>query len=212
MSEFHHAVPVASGDAALEPALHRLTWQPESVRESRSAADLSDNSGVEIAHVGHAGGTSPPRQAEKCPARNGVISAHNFSVPNKSRPDAYSIVAKEVGKRIRWARELVQPNRAEFARLMGVDRSTVRDMESGRRPPSIFSVLELSHRLRVTPDYILLGTLRGVDGELAARLVRLHPELLEPENNGGSFHKATVLSMPHWPMTPTQQKKRKAST
>jgi len=106
----------------------------------------------------------------------------------------------------------VQPNRAEFARLMGVDRSTVRDMESGGRPPSIFSVLELSHRLRVTPDYLLLGKLRDVDGELAARLVRLHPELLGPENNGGSFRKATVLSTPPQPTTPNQARKRKAST
>lgn len=97
---------------------------------------------------------------------------------NKARPDAYTEVAKEIGKRIRWARELVEPNRAEFARGLGVDRSTVRDMESGRRPPSIFAVIEISHQLRVSPDYILLGSMRGVDGELAALLAIRHPELV----------------------------------
>lgn len=88
-------------------------------------------------------------------------------------------MAEEVGERIRWARELVEPNRAEFARGMGVDRSTIRDIESGRRPPSIFAVIEISHRLRVTPDYILLGKMRDVDGELAGRLGALHPELVQ---------------------------------
>lgn len=97
---------------------------------------------------------------------------------SKARPEAYSEIAKDIGRRIRWARELVEPNRAEFARAMGVDRSTIRDIESGRRPPSVFAVMEISHRLRVSPDYILLGKMRGVDGELAARLALLHPELV----------------------------------
>lgn len=211
MSEFDHSVPVTRWNAAFGPALHRLTRQPEGTGEERSASDLSDNSGVEITHPDHAGGTTPPRQGEKRPSRARAGKPHKSRVSSKSRPEAYSIIAKDVGKRIRWARELVEPNRAAFARLMDVDRSTVRDMESGRRPPSIFAVLELSHRLRVTPNYLLLGNLRDVDGELAARLVRLHPELLAPENNSGSYRKATALNTPQPPTTPTPRKKRKAS-
>ena len=94
-----------------------------------------------------------------------------------ARPAAYTAVAEQIGARIRWARELVEPNGAEFARAIGVDRSTIRHIESGRRPPSIFAVIEISHALRVTPDYILLGKMQGVDGELAARLGAAHPEL-----------------------------------
>lgn len=98
-----------------------------------------------------------------------------------ARPKTVTEIQKDIGQRIRWARELVVPNRAEFARLMGVDRSTIQKIEDGERAPSIFNVLDISHRLRVTPDYILLGSMRGVDSELAFRLGQAHPEL-GPEN------------------------------
>lgn len=84
-----------------------------------------------------------------------------------------------IGRRILWARELVEPNRAAFARLMGIHRTTLQKIEDGNRTPSIFNVIEIAHRLRVSTDYILIGTLRGVDGELAARLIQAHPELLQ---------------------------------
>lgn len=100
-------------------------------------------------------------------------------VAKVKRPDSYTDIQKEVGARIKWARELVEPNRAEFARVMGVDRSTLQKIEDGDRPPSIFNVLELAHRLRVSPNYILDGTLQGVDGEMAALLGESHPELID---------------------------------
>lgn len=94
------------------------------------------------------------------------------------RPDGYSIVQAQIGERIRWARELIEPNRAALAREMSVDRSTLAKIEEGSRPPSVFNVLDLAHRLRVTTDYILTGSLKGVDGELAAMLASRHPELV----------------------------------
>jgi len=99
-------------------------------------------------------------------------------MPNQPRPVSYKDLTKVIGQRIRWARELVEPNRAEFARAMGVDRSTIRDIESGRRTPSIFNIIEISHRLRVSEAYILYGSLRDVDGELAGKLALRHPELV----------------------------------
>ena len=100
-------------------------------------------------------------------------------MPREKRPDSYAAIQIEIGRRIRWARELVEPNRAAFARLMGVDTSTLTKIEDGSRAASIFNILDIAHRLRVTPDYILWGSLRGIDGELAALLVKEHPELLE---------------------------------
>lgn len=99
-------------------------------------------------------------------------------VARQKRPKSYSAVQVDIGKRIKWARELVEPNRAAFARVLGVDRSTVQKIEDGDRAPSIFNVLDMAHRLRVTPDYILTGTLRGVEGELAGLLAAEHPELV----------------------------------
>jgi transcriptional regulator with XRE-family HTH domain len=134
---------------------------------------------VQIVHARNVGGILPPGQAEFRPARRGRHFPHDSGMSNKPRPEAYTEVAQAIGQRIRWARELVEPNRAEFARAMGVDRSTIRDIESGRRPPSIFAVIEISHRLRVSPNYILLGKMQDVDGELAGRLAVQHPELVQ---------------------------------
>lgn len=101
-----------------------------------------------------------------------------MTVAKVKRPEAVTDVQRAVGARIKWARELVVPNRAEFARIMGVDRSTLVKIEDGSRPPSVFNVMDISHRLRVTADYILHGSLVGIDQELARELIRRHPELL----------------------------------
>jgi DNA-binding XRE family transcriptional regulator len=69
---------------------------------------------------------------------------------------------KDMGARIRWARELVEPNRAAFARVLEVDRTTLHKIEDGDRSPSVFLVAQLSHRLRVSTDYIILESVRKV--------------------------------------------------
>lgn len=106
-----------------------------------------------------------------------MICANDGGMPRQKRPVAYTELQRQIGQRILWARELVEPNRAAFARSLGVDRSTVQKIEDGERPPSIFNVMDFAHTLRVTPDYILWGAMRGIDGELAARLAAVHPEL-----------------------------------
>ena len=98
---------------------------------------------------------------------------------------AYSQMQKDMGSRIRWARQLVEPNRAAFARKQQVDRTTLHKIEDGDRAPSVFLVAELSHKLRVSTDYIILGTMRGVDGELAAQLLHAHPELHDHRGTDG---------------------------
>jgi transcriptional regulator with XRE-family HTH domain len=115
---------------------------------------------------------------------------------NQKRPVAFAPIQKEIGLRIRWARELVVPNRAEFARAMGVDRTTISKIEDGSRTPSIFDVMEIAHRLRLTTDYILNGALWGVDSELARMLAERHPEL------AASNYRATVGGRYLPPRTP----------
>lgn len=117
-------------------------------------------------------------QATKCRIWHIVARIRGENMSKHARPKSYSDVQAAVGRRIQWARELVEPNRAEFARVMGVHISTLGKIEDGTRAPSIFNILEICHRLRVSADYILCGSLRGVDGELAAVLVTRHPELI----------------------------------
>jgi transcriptional regulator with XRE-family HTH domain len=105
-------------------------------------------------------------------------------VSKKSRPEAYSAIQKEIGNRILWARELVFPNRSEFARLLEIDGSTLAKIETGDRPPSIFNVIAIAHRLRVSTEYILRGSLLGVDSELASLLLAHHQELRDAPRTG----------------------------
>lgn len=104
-----------------------------------------------------------------------------------SRPEAVTYLQVKIGNRIRVARELVEPNRAAFARYMEVDRSTLTKIEAGQRAPSIFNVIDIAHRLRVTTDYILRGSLRGIDGELAALLALRDPEILADSRKATDF-------------------------
>jgi transcriptional regulator with XRE-family HTH domain len=104
-----------------------------------------------------------------------------------SRPEASTKTQAKIGNRIRRAREMVEPNRAAFARLLELDRSTLAKIEAGSRAPSIFNVIDIAHRLRVTADYILRGSLRGIDGELAARLVAADPEILADSRKAINF-------------------------
>lgn len=104
-----------------------------------------------------------------------------------SRPEAVTRLQLKIGHRIRVARELVEPNRAAFARDMEVDRSTLTKIENGERAPSIFNVIDIAHRLRVTTDYILKGSLRGIDGELAALLSLSDPEILADSRKATDF-------------------------
>jgi transcriptional regulator with XRE-family HTH domain len=143
--------------------------------ESIHGADIDGD--LPSSQLPRAGGYPPPtdfpRSCDESARPMGTLVAH------KKRPTTYTAVQAEIGKRIKWARELVEPNRAAFARVLGVDRSTIQKIEDGDRAPSVFNIIDIAHRLRVSPDYILTGSLRGVDGELAGLLVALHPELAD---------------------------------
>lgn len=84
------------------------------------------------------------------------------------------------GLRIRWAREIVEPNRLQFARKLGVDVTTIRDIETGKTNPGIELAWRLFHSIRIDLGYVVAGRLNGVDPELAALLVAAHPELAPP--------------------------------
>jgi len=92
------------------------------------------------------------------------------------------------GLRIRWAREEVEPNRYEFARKLGVEATTIRNIENGKANPGLQLLHEICHSLRISLDYIVDGRLIGIDPELAGLLVMRHPELAptrqKPPRNG----------------------------
>jgi transcriptional regulator with XRE-family HTH domain len=88
--------------------------------------------------------------------------------------------AKQIGRRLKWVREQVCLTATELAADVGVDTSAIRHIEGGLRLPSIHLLMSLCHVLRISPQYLLWGTLEGVDPELAASLKSLHPTLNWP--------------------------------
>ena len=84
------------------------------------------------------------------------------------------------GQRLLWVREMVTGNPTRLAADCGVDTSTIRYIERGMRMPSVPLLKMLCHVLRISPDYLLYGSLAGVDSELAAKLKAAHPELSWP--------------------------------
>jgi transcriptional regulator with XRE-family HTH domain len=88
------------------------------------------------------------------------------------------------GRRILWARQAHEVSRIELARRLGVDMTTLRNIEQGKSNPGILLQWRLFHALGISLDYVVAGRLTGLDGDLVAVLVRDHPELairrLEP--------------------------------
>ena len=84
------------------------------------------------------------------------------------------------GQRIRWAREILEPNRLDFARKLGVDVTTIRNIETGKTNPGLQLAQRIFHVLRISLAYVVDGELNGVDLEMATALVARHPELTPP--------------------------------
>jgi len=107
------------------------------------------------------------------------------------------------GERVKWARELVEPNRSAFARRMEIDVSTIRKFEEGQRGMSVTLLDRIIHSLRLTYDYVRNGNLNGIDLELAVRLVARHPELMpQLQTVLGKLNKGAQDSTSPPPTTP----------
>jgi transcriptional regulator with XRE-family HTH domain len=98
-----------------------------------------------------------------------------------ARPASYRQIQKAMGERIKWVRELVEPNQSEAARILGMESpSTLNHIEAGRRPINVFQVIEFANRFRCSTDFVLRGLLVAqTDEELALLLAAEHPGLVD---------------------------------
>lgn len=64
---------------------------------------------------------------------------------------------KEIGHRLRKAREAKRLTQKEVADKIGIHNSTIGKYELGEREPDFDTVKELSEIYEVSPDWILLG-------------------------------------------------------
>jgi transcriptional regulator with XRE-family HTH domain len=114
--------------------------------------------------------------------------------------------ARLMGERILQAREIVEPNRSTFARAIGVDVATIRKIEDGTRVPSLFMLEHICHSLRISFDYVMDGSLNGVDPELAVLLIERYPQLRQrPEPRRESTRTLPRIGLPNWDVEKNSQ-------
>lgn len=95
---------------------------------------------------------------------------------------------RAMGKRLKWVREaLGGPPQEKMAEIVGVHQTSWSLYERGLRMPDQFESVRLISKLKISREYLLEGSLNGVDRDLAIRLAALHPELVLPK--GKAHHK-----------------------
>jgi transcriptional regulator with XRE-family HTH domain len=80
-------------------------------------------------------------------------------MPRTPKAEPYSQMQVEIGRRLKQVRQFTGDSKAATARMLSVDPSTVAKIEDGTRAASIFFVIEIANRYRVTTDYLLAGVL-----------------------------------------------------
>jgi transcriptional regulator with XRE-family HTH domain len=98
------------------------------------------------------------------------------------RRDADKAFMREMGTRLRWVREVLDLTQIEAADLVGVHQSTWSKWEIGTRWPDMYEMPRLADKLQITPNYLLNGSLQGVERELALGLAARHPQLVLSRN------------------------------
>ena len=76
---------------------------------------------------------------------------------------------KEMGRRVRLRRELLEMSRDQLAEKIDVSVQFIYDIEYGHKGMSIQTLFKLSQALEVSADYFLAGKVYGEDDEEALR-------------------------------------------
>lgn len=82
-----------------------------------------------------------------------------------------------MAQRMRWVRQLQEPDIEKAAALLGVRLDTWQRWELGLEQPNLRKLAEFAGRFNVSLDFLYSGRLVGVERDLEAALVALHPEL-----------------------------------
>lgn len=99
-----------------------------------------------------------------------------------------------LGQRITLLRRWQGWSQAELAKRMQVSPSTIGMYEQGRREPSLWGAVELSHIFGVSVDYLLTGKpLTQTDGQVMQQTLEQSLAGLEQGRGGFSKEELAVL-------------------
>lgn len=68
---------------------------------------------------------------------------------------------KEMGNRIKLRRKELGIKQTELAELLGLSNNHMSSIENGRQKPSLDTFIDICKCLKVTPDYLLMGTMHA---------------------------------------------------
>lgn len=69
----------------------------------------------------------------------------------------------EMGNRIKIRRKELCIKQSELAELLGISNNHMSSIETGRQKPSMDTFIGICEKLRVTPDYLLLGNMHAAN-------------------------------------------------
>lgn len=72
---------------------------------------------------------------------------------------------RKIGLRISQRRKELGIRQSELSEKLGITDNHVSNIENGHNPPSLKTFVELCNALDVTPDYLLLGNIKGTAPE-----------------------------------------------
>lgn len=133
-----------------------------------------------------------------CPSDNLSSTLRMTTKPTRKRTYQGRVkraasIAVDVGKRLRWAREVVCESAVQCARSLGMnDTSNWSKWERGLRYPDPVVVVAFCEEYGLTTDYVYRGKLSGVKPEVSLRLAAAHPELVENDPDLGRVSHARV--------------------
>lgn len=110
------------------------------------------------------------------PGRDDLVPTHGI------REDEMSL-----GARLQLLREIVEPDIAKCAKVMGVTVETWIAWETSVCQPPVEKVEEFAHRFGASMDFLYRGLLAGMPARTLATLMRLYPEL-EDAMPAGALH------------------------
>lgn len=88
----------------------------------------------------------------------------------------------DVGRRLRWSREIVAESQADVCRLLGLeDTTTWNKWEKGTRYPDVVVMARYCDLFGLTMDYLYRGRLKGIREDVQLRLAAHHPELVDQD-------------------------------
>lgn len=85
-----------------------------------------------------------------------------------------------LGERLRWVRKAKGMSQLQISELVGCHQTAWSLWERGLRWPEISEIPRILAKLKISREYLLDGSLSGVEAALAIRLAAAHPELVPP--------------------------------